>query len=157
MAESAVAQTAIIRDEPGGIGGWLILVAMGQVFGPIRAALNMLIYYVDPNTLAVFNNFPVAMWGEVVINVAYVVFAIYASYTFFAQKRIFKGIFTAEFAAALVLVAMDMAWVATASGMTIDGSKFGDDFGRAIGGALLGIVWIPYIWLSKRARNTFVN
>src|SRR5262249_51846462 len=143
--------------EPAGIGGWLVLVALGQIFGPVRTVVNFATYYGDKTNQAVFGTFPVAMYGELVLNISYVLLVFFTTYTFFATKRIFKIMFTIEFAANIMLVAFDAAWIAIATSIAIDGSKIGADFARAIGAAIWGIVWIPYIWMSKRARNTFVN
>ena len=70
MAEPHVAEApkVMVQPELSGIGGWLILMLLGQIVGPIRAFINVVIYYTDLELIPVFKKFPVAMYGEMVLN-----------------------------------------------------------------------------------------
>ncbi len=53
---------------PRGIGGWLLIVAFGQLVSPLQLIVLLGQYYLDPENLRVFGQFPLAMYGELVMN-----------------------------------------------------------------------------------------
>jgi hypothetical protein len=81
-----------------GIGGWLILVAIGQVLGPLKFTAFLFNYYtsLDDNF---WTKFPIACYGEAFLNVSVLAIACYTSYLFFTKSKLFPTFFVYEYAA----------------------------------------------------------
>jgi hypothetical protein len=77
-----------------GFGGWLIWLTIGQVLAIPRVIFGMFKYYADKDTLALFQTFRVAMYGELVIELLAIGVIFYTTHTYVGQKRIFKKAFT---------------------------------------------------------------
>jgi Protein of unknown function (DUF2569) len=108
-----------------GIGGWLILVALGQIFGPIRLLVSIAQYYstLDSN---IIGKLPVTFAGEAVINFFVLVLSIYTTVLFFRKSKRFPRFFVYEILAAIFLVPLDAMWIAVAASMD-----------RPVGGAII--------------------
>jgi len=145
-----------------GIGGWLILVALGQIFGPIRFLVSIGQYYstLDSN---IIGKLPVTFAGEAVIYFFVLVLFIYTTVLFFRKSKQFSRFFVYETLAAIFLVPLDAMWIVVGASMetgqwagellqTALGPK---EIGQTIAAAIIGSVWILYIFKSKRVANTF--
>src|SRR6266478_5679299 len=139
-----------------GIGGWLILVALGQIFGPIKLLVSIGQYYstLDSN---IIEPIPVTFAGEVVINFFMLVLVIYTTVLFFRKSKQFPRFFVYETLAAIFLVPLDAMWIVVGASMetgqwagellqTALGPK---EIGQTIAAAIIGSVWILYIFKSK--------
>lgn len=143
-----------------GIGGWLILVALGQIFGPIRLLVSIAQYYstLDSN---IIGKLPVTFAGEAVINFFVLVLSIYTTVLFFRKSKRFPRFFVYEILAAIFLVPLDAMWIAVAASMETGQSAEQlfqiepSEIGQMIAAAIIGSVWILYIFKSKRVANTF--
>jgi Protein of unknown function (DUF2569)/GYF domain 2 len=143
-----------------GIGGWLILVALGQIFGPIRLLVSIAQYYstLDSN---IIGKLPVTFAGEAVINFFVLVLSIYTAVLFFRKSKRFPRFFVYEILAAIFLVPLDAMWIAVAASMETGQSAEQlfqiepSEIGQTIAAAIIGSVWILYIFKSKRVANTF--
>jgi Protein of unknown function (DUF2569) len=145
-----------------GIGGWLILVALGQILGPIKFLVSIGQYYstLDSN---IIGKLPVTFAGEAVINFFVLVLSIYTAVLFFRKSRQFPRFFVYEILAAIFLVPLGAMWTAVAASMETGQSArqllqtaLGpSEIGQTIAAAIIGSVWILYIFKSKRVANTF--
>jgi hypothetical protein len=145
-----------------GIGGWLILVALGQIFGPIRFLVSIGQYYstLDSN---IIGKLPVTFAGEAVIYFFVLVLYIYTAVLFFRKSKQFPRFFVYEILAAIFLVPLDAMWIAVGASMET-GQWAGEllqtalapsEIRQTITAAIIGSVWILYIFKSKRVANTF--
>jgi hypothetical protein len=145
-----------------GIGGWLILVALGQIFGPIIFLVSIGQYYstLDSN---IIGKLPVTFAGEVVINFFLLVLFIYTAVLFFRRSKQFPRFFVYGMLAAIFLVPLDAMWIAVGASMET-GQWAGEllqtalapsEIRQTITAAIIGSVWILYIFKSKRVANTF--
>jgi hypothetical protein len=145
-----------------GIGGWLILVALGQIFGPIRFLVSIGQYYstLDSN---IIGKLPVTFAGEAVINFFVLALSIYTAVLFFRKSKQFPRFFVYQILAAIFLVPLDAMWIAVAAsmetgqsaGQLLQNALGPSEIGQTIAAAIIGSVWVLYIFKSKRVANTF--
>lgn len=154
---------SIVVAEPQGIGGWLLVVAFGLVVGPIRAAVALWLEYTNPEYRDFFEQYAVAMYGEVVMNLGLVLLMASSSVLFFRKSRYFPRVFICGLIAICVLPILTTAWMVLA--LSIHTGEPASDFffveplevfqiGLAVISAL---IWIPYTLKSRRIKNTFVR
>lgn len=150
-----------------GLGGWLILVGIGVVMSPFRLLVNLVSTYKP-----VFEN---VTWedlttegaefyvpylssllvGEITFNVIMFVASIILVYLFFSKHYLFPKLYIGTLVAYLIFIPLD-AWVVTKifPDTEIFDPETIKNFSRAIA---VGIVWVPYMLLSKRVKATFVE
>jgi Protein of unknown function (DUF2569)/GYF domain 2 len=162
-------QTTLSKPEPlstdpklTGIGGWLILVALGQIFGPIKFLVSIGQYYstLDSN---IIGKLPVTFAGEAVINFSVLVLFIYTAILFFRKSKQFPRFFVYEMLATIFLLPLEAMWVAVAGSMEtgqsaeqlLQNALGPPEIVQTIAAAIAGSVWILYILKSKRVANTF--
>jgi len=141
-----------------GIGGWLVLVAIGQVLGLIRLLVNILTL---DNRLLV--QFPAVFFSEALLTASLHGITIYVSLLFFSKSARFPFWFVLQFAAALLFFPLDLILVSSAlsqytgqsSGESVSDLISVKDIAQWIALALSASIWIPYIQRSKRVANTF--
>jgi hypothetical protein len=157
--------TTEFRDgepEPSGIGGWLGLLALGQVIGILRLVLA-----VGQNLRAIGSDigarFPLALWGELVMQVAFICLAICTAWLLFNHSRRFPGFFIAQMVCAIFFPVVDLLWVAAVFSASLDRpiSAFLAiqplEGGRIIVGTISATIWISYVLRSLRVANTFTK
>lgn len=155
------------NDELKGLGGWLILVGIGVVLGPIRLLATLI-----PTFKPVFEDgvwealttegseaytpyFSSLIVGEIVFNTIIVTASIYLIYLFFTKHYLFPKIYIGIVAASLVFIPLD-AWVATI--VFPDEPMFDPATTKEFMKSLItGVIWVPYMLFSKRVKVTFVE
>jgi hypothetical protein len=159
----SVAERATAAEEPSGIGGWLLLVAFGQVAGVLRLLVMLGQQYSDPENLEAFAQFPLLMYGELAMNLCLSIFVIVLLLLFFGKSRYFQRFFIVALLLAIASPAVNILWVALALSIQL-GSPFTEflEFERQeknqmILGVISALIWTPYVLKSKRVRNTFVH
>ncbi len=141
-----------------GIGGWLILVAIGQVLGPLRFVHFLFGYYLYFNN-DFWTQYPITFFGEAVLNMWVVAIMGCATYFFFTKSRLFPAFFIYEFVAyimrlPLVIVFKEVTLDAY-TGQWIPISLDRRSAGEWIATIIVAAIWLPYSRLSKRVANTF--
>lgn len=150
-----------------GLGGWLILVGIGIVLGPIiliwqgvmvfSAALGDGVLFAFANPGSEFHN-PLGaavIAFEMIANVAMVGLTIYQAMLFFGKKRKFPGFFIGMQLAYIALVLVDATLVSLAfPEIPVFDAETSSLLVRAIVPAM---IWIPYMLVSKRVKQTFVE
>jgi Protein of unknown function (DUF2569)/GYF domain 2 len=153
-----------LKVEPLPIGGWLVFVALGQTFGPIRLVYWLIEYY---STLdwSIAQRFPAAFVGEAVFNVVYIALAFVTMVLFWRRSRAFPRFFVYETIATLAFLPLGAAWVAATMSASSE-ATFNDLFaqafdpketGRTIAAGIGGCLWIWYLYKSKRVAKTFIR
>ncbi len=148
--------------EPSGIGGWLGFLAFGQVIGILR-----LIVAVGQNLQAIGGDigtrFPLALWGEMVMQVAFICLSIYTAWLLFNHSRRFPGFFIAQMVCAIFFPVVDLLWVAAVFSSSLDRpiSAFLTieplEGARMMVGAIVATIWISYVLRSRRVATTFTK
>jgi hypothetical protein len=152
------------EDDLVGIGGWLILLAIGQVLGPLKYLGSVVQYYIglDSN---LWTKFPIAFYGEAVLQISLLALMCYTAYLFFTKSKAFPTFFIFEYVAGILIYPVDVIFSAATlsayTGVPVETytAKMMDsgEVGRTIAMMITAAVWIPYIKLSKRVSKTFVR
>jgi hypothetical protein len=153
-------------NELNGLRGWLILVGIGIVFSPIRLGFTMVQTYApiikngtwdkltnieSPNYIPHFQSL---MIGEVMFNLCMMLASIYLIYLFGSKSKKFPQFFIAISAISIISIPID-SFLAT---LVFDDMKMFDaeTSKELIRSLLVFGVWVPYMLISKRVKNTFV-
>lgn len=153
--------------EPQGIGGWLILVAIGLVVSPIRIAASLFLVYVPIFTDGTWQaltspsspNYN-ALWApilifEIVANMGFVVAYIGLAILFFMKSSWFPKMYITFALINIAFIIVD-AWLG--SMVVVDEPMFDPTTTRELLRSVIATaIWGPYLLISKRAKNTFVN
>ncbi|QPC88403.1 DUF2569 family protein [Mesorhizobium sp. NBSH29] len=140
-----------------GISGWLGLLAIGQILGPVQILRGMFQEYSSlPEGTA--SAFPTAVVGDAVLRLGFVALLIYTSILFFKKRIEFPKMFVRTYVAGLVLPFAVGIWVTATSSVNTMANLATSEFLlpflvlAGIGGA-----WVGYVMKSERVRNTFVR
>lgn len=147
-----------------GIGGWLILVAIGQILGPLIFLSRQVTEFTKLDS-SVWTLYPITFYGEAALSASFFVLVIYTSYLFFKKSRFFPRYFVYSYAAAVLLFPIDSIFVAlTFSAYTgrpievfLTPMMTPELLGQLTGAIIFAAIWIAYIKKSKRVANTFVE
>lgn len=143
-----------------GIGGWLILVALGRLLDPLTILRTILtvnipflfgqrfeLYLTSHRASAVLGGF------ELVTNSVFFLASLFLIYLFFARKRSFPGVIIAFFVTGVVTAAMDVMCVhALHPNLNLQSSYL-----RVARISITACVWVPYFLVSRRVKLTFVR
>jgi hypothetical protein len=90
--------------------------------------------------------------AEIAFNLAIAVGFIVAAVQLFRHKRMFPRLFSALLIASLIGTLADIAIAVGVFDIPLEPSDF-----RDVARALIGVaIWVPYMEISKRVKNTFV-
>lgn len=153
-----------IKPELTGIGGWLVLMALGQVFGPLRAlgeTINTAYTAADYATNAQVPGAVSVMRFEETMAWAYVALAFFVSFLFFTKRRIFPRAFIVLALFSFVYFAIDMVVTSTVFGLPVNklvGLYFEDQNNvRSMTQSIMLLPWVAYVLMSRRVKNTFIR
>ncbi|MCG7530739.1 DUF2569 domain-containing protein [Psychrobium sp. MM17-31] len=150
------------------IGGWLILVAIGVVIAPFRVSFEMASLFIPIFTDGTWDMFvePTSehyapllaafIASEIVINLLIISCSFYLMVLFFKKKRYFPHWYFGLALASTGFILFDAAIAKIVFFPEIE--MFDIDTIRALarsGFALL--IWTPYLFVSQRAKDTFIN
>jgi hypothetical protein len=151
---------------PQGLGGWLILVALGLIVSPIRIAaieFTILGIFLD-GTWSVLSDSSSEFYSpilaviipiEFVLNMAFIFGFLFLIYLFFTKSSIFPNWYMTIYAANLLVIILDMVAVKIAlPDEPMMDPETTSELMRSIGAC---VVWIPYMLKSKRVAATFVE
>jgi hypothetical protein len=154
-------------DGPVGLSGWLVLVGIGVVVSPLRLAYFLLQTYLPmfrdgtwetvttPGSASYHPFWGPLLLGEIIVNSAFILMSIYLLYLFFRKSSRFPKTYVVFLIANFSFILADAfaAQVVLPDQPVLD-PQTGREFGRAVFAA---VVWIPYMLVSKRVKNTFVR
>ena len=151
-----------VKPELTGIGGWLALLAFGQVVGILRLLASLGQYYptIDDE---LWKRFSTALWGEAALNAAMVGLAVYTTVLLFQHSRHFPSFFIWQTIFVIVMPLVDLVWLASmfafatnkpiSEFLTLEAKEGARMLAAVVGAA----IWIPYILRSRRVANTFTH
>jgi hypothetical protein len=153
-----------VKEDLVGIGGWLILVAIGQILGPLKLIVGLFIYYTKLDS-KLWTMYPITFYGEAVLNISLLALIGYTTNLFFTKSKLFPTFFIYECAASILLFPVDAIFTtATLSAYTGQSTETiiariatPDQVGQWIATIIAGAIWIAYIKKSKRVANTFLE
>lgn len=155
------------QDGPDGLGGWLVVIALGLFATPIRLVIVMVQTYpplfgagrweklTTPGSPHYHPLWKPLVIGEVVANFVFIAFAVYLLYLFFRKSRRFPSYYIGLLVSSIVFILADsfvVGIVVPGQGITSAGSM--QELTRSL---VASAIWIPYLFVSKRVRNTFVQ
>ena len=151
--------------KPSGIGGWLILPAIGLVLTPILLlvtitrdllpALQPEVWnaLTEPGSQAYHPMWSTVILFEAVANVGFLVFTLWLGYLFVRQSSRTPAVFIVWL---LINVAIQVIDLLLAQSIPVVAEESTAAVGREIFRAILqAAIWIPYFLRSERVRNTF--
>lgn len=163
-------QESMIEYRPlgvSGLGGWLILIQIGLWFSVI-----MFLLQINQFTLTILNKeiwevltaqdsgYYHPLWApviifEVVFNLLFLVFTVYAMMAFYRKKAILPRLMIIFYSLSFVVGVVDslLLYQIPIARELEDGSSIWDIARSAIACA----IWIPYFRKSERVKNTFVR
>ena len=139
-------------EGPKGIGGWLILPTIGTVLSPFAMA-----YWTFETGRALSPSLAPSLLTfiaiETAFNFALMVAWIVAIVLLFKHKRAYPKLFVALLAIGLVGTAVDLVVAVAAFDVRVDANDV-----KGLVRSVIGLaIWVPYMFISKRVRNTFVD
>ena len=149
-----------VKPELSGIGGWLGLLALGQMLGILRLVVSLGQYYATIDD-EIWNKFPAMVWGEVALNVGMIALCVYSTVLLFRHSRHFPRVFIWQMIAVICLPLLDLFWVASMIALTMNEpvSKYltleAKEGAQMMAGVIGAAIWRSYILKSRRVRNTF--
>ena len=151
-----------MKPELTGISGWLGLLAFGQVLGILRSLVSLGQYYTKLDG-ELWKRFPVALWGEAVLNAAMVGLVVYTTVLLIQHSRHFPRFFIWQTIFVIMMPLVDRVWIAVifapitnkpiSEFLTLEAKEGAQMLAAVIGAA----IWIPYILRSRRVANTFTQ
>jgi hypothetical protein len=151
---------------PSGIGGWLLLVAVGVCLTPLRIAAEIVRglrplepatwrAVTTPGSRAYHPLFGPLIVGELVVNAVLLIWAGVLVYLFFTRRRAFP---VAMIAFMIARVVAQVADAGVALMIPAAAARMGPaTYGGIASGVLVALVWVPYLIKSRRVELTFVR
>ncbi len=161
-----VPRTSIGESVPRGIGGWLVLVAIGLFARPLVSVVSLAqlapvlsadawARLTDPAGAAYHPLWAPLLLFEVGANVALVVASVLLIVMFFQQRRSFPRAMVVLLAAQVVITLLDAAGTAM---VPADGAvPVMEQVEISVSTLASSIVWILYLLRSRRVKLTFVR
>jgi hypothetical protein len=158
-------------NELKGLGGWLILVGIGVVLTPIRNLITLIPYYKQIFTDGTWEVMTTVgsdaynpLWmplfiGEFAGNSLIFSVSLLLIYLFFSKNHLFPRFYIGVFIASLIFIFLD-TWAFAK--IFFDRSIFDPELDPKtvivfIRTLIEGLIWIPYMLVSKRVKATFIE
>jgi hypothetical protein len=158
---------AVDMHGPEGIGGWLILPLIGLVLTPLGAVVALLTQQIpafteghfsrltDPNFV---NYHP--LWGPLLIleplaTITLAAMAIWALVLMARKKKAFPRLMIAFYTFSVVYMLIDTTLGLQIPHIAAEGKA--ELIGQMLRAGIVAAIWIPYMRVSRRVKNTFVN
>jgi uncharacterized membrane-anchored protein len=135
-----------------GIGGWLVLPAIGLILSPIIGVVGLIV------SIGLYPEVEAAGYGkifalELAVAAAFLIFTIYAAIRFFGKKRNAPTVIIAMIVASLVADVLLLMIE-----LSMDAQDFAAESAKELARSIFrAAIWIPYFKVSKRVKATFVN
>jgi hypothetical protein len=153
-------------DGPSGLGGWLIPVGVGLVLGPLRLIALLVQTFVpmfengtwealtSPESSSYHPLWAPILIGELTVNIVFALTYFYLLVLFFRKSPLFPKVFIALILGSLVFILVDTLAVSVV--LPNEPLFDADTVGELARSLVAATIWIPYMLISKRVKNTFV-
>ena len=145
-----------IRSEPQGFRGWLLLLAFGVCLSPLRTLVEFVKEFEDYGRAWTVPNGQTLVLFEVGINLALIALEVATMVAMLNRYRAFIKLFVWLWGAAFALPLVDMVLVALLFPQ-ISGETFIEEVGRTMLVTIVRGLWVWYLLVSVRVKNTFTN
>jgi len=141
-----------------GLGGWLIIVAIGLVSAPIILLIvisSSLSLLSDPLTSSFLIEYPYErylIFSQIIIKTVFICFFTYTVFYFFKKDRRLPKLFIILASSNAIYHLIDYLM-----SINIFGLQNYSDFDLVLRSILYAAIWIPYFKKSERVKATFVN
>ena len=166
QVETPIAVNADSRG-PEGIGGWLILPMLGLIFSPIASLVGLMTQNIPAFTEGHFarltnpaspNYHP--LWAPLLIlepigTITIGVMAVFGLVLMFRKSRSFPRFMIILYSVTMAYAIVDSLLAYQIPLVVAQGSP--QLLGQVARACLVAAIWIPYMRVSKRVKNTFVN
>ena len=155
------------KKEIKGLGGWLILLGIGVVLSPFRLLITTVPVFQEvfsydtweilttPGLTTYHPLWAPLIIGEIFYNFAIFSASIYLIYLFFSKHYLFPKFFMAIVIISLIFIPLDASVVKIIfPDEPIFYPETLKEFVRVL---VYGLIWIPYLLISKRVKTTFVE
>lgn len=138
-----------------GIGGWLILVAIGLAVAPFMRTHSIvqdskLLFGSQYQATIISNSgLHAVLFYELVTNSFFFAFLLLLNFLFYSKKRSFPTFMIFNNGLQLIAQLVDHLW-----GMHLG---YASDLSPLWQSLVVAVVWIPYLMRSRRVGQTFVN
>ncbi|MER9299037.1 DUF2569 family protein [Mesorhizobium sp. M0621] len=140
-----------------GIGGWLMLLAIGQALSPLRTLADFANSADGYQQLMTLSNGPLAVYGEVALNLAFLALQLVVLVSMLRRSHRFPQLFLLQWLAIPVVFVLDTIWVASVLGVPVSQVLVGNALAAHIVSFVLTGLWVAYVYKSVRVRNTFTR
>jgi len=161
------AEPPVTPVEAEKLGGWLILVAIGIIFSPVRIVFQLVPIYSNlisdgswaalttPGTGAYHPLWIAILVGEIIVNAALFCGWIFIAVQFFAKKKRLPKLYISILLSTIAIQLGD-AWAISL--VRPNDPIFDPETVRELGRSLVAAcIWIPYMLVSTRVKATFVR
>ena len=150
------------------IGGWLIFLGIGRILSPIVILQTIFLTY-----LPIFTNgsleklsqtgnaaysmlWKPTMMFELGVNIILLIFAVILLFSFFGRKKWFPKIFICLSMITIIFAIIDAVLITQIQSSLSLGLNI-NPVTQIISPVVIGAIWIPYLIISNRVKNTFVK
>ena len=154
------------KKELKGLGGWLILVAIGLVFSTVLLPVSFfpLIDILDAENWQSLSEFMpetfnsatrLLIFAEIAVNALLFFACLYLLYLFFKKHYLFPRYYIVIQVAALISILIDscVLYLINPNEPVFDS----DTVKSLMRGLFSAAIWIPYMLKSERVKNTFIE
>ncbi len=154
------------QEELTGLGGWLILVGIGVILSPITLLVDgyaLLEFFKeggidllsDPTSEIYHPSLLYFIYAECVVNVVLLICSVYAVYLYFSKHFRFPKFYIGLMIGYLLILLIDCM---VSDYLVPQETAFDDETIIELAkSALRCVIWVPYLLLSVRVKNTFVQ
>ena len=156
-----------VEERAEGLGGWLIIVAIGIIVSPLRIVFELFPIYSDiftdgyweilttPGTDAYHIMWAPILLGEIGINVLLTCMWLFIIFLFFSKKKAFPRWYIGIMLFTLTFLITDAFTIKL---VLPNEPIFDPETVTEIGRTLFScLIWIPYMIVSKRVSATFIR
>jgi len=156
-----------LKEEPRGIGGWLVLPILGLIvtliYGLVTIVRDVLPAFgrdvwpilTTPGSAAYHPLWAPALIFETVINIAFVVIPIVLLVIMKNKSRRLPKLMIVWYLGVLLAQIIDLVLLSQIP--MVASQTDSNDFRDLIRTVVTCLIWIPYFLISKRVKNTFVE
>jgi ABC-type spermidine/putrescine transport system permease subunit II len=144
------------KPQPQGIGGWLLLLAIGLCLAPIRTLIDLGRSAEEYGRVWDMANGKMLVVAELSINLVVLVLQVVTAVALLNKQKRFRALFAWLWIAAVLLPVLDVVLVLALFPQIPADASVGE-IGRAgITFVVMGL-WVCYVMVSKRVANTCTN